>query len=803
MKNKLLIIIFITMWANISFANNLDISAKKISIDKKNSVTIFENEVVIKDQDGNIIKSNFAKYDKKTNFFSLLDNIIVEDKMGNIFKSNKATYDEIKKVFKSQGKTKFLTTEGYVIDSEDVVLNNLENYATSQKKTIITDSQKNLIYLDNFDYQTKDKIFKSVGYIKVVDKMENSYEFSQIYIDEIKKEIIGSDAKSFFNQEQFKLNKSNKPRIFSNTVNIKDNHSKFIKSSFTMCDYRDKDNCPPWVLTASEMRHDKKKKTIYYDNAIIRIYDIPIFYLPKLAHPDPTVNRRSGFLTPSFIDTKNLGSSINLPYFWAIKDDRDLTINNRLFDSAHPLFVGEYRQAFNNANLIFDFGATEGYKKTSKTKKPGKKSHFFSKFVKKIETNNETENNLEVNLQHVSNKKYLKLYKIDSNLVEYETETLENYIDFNHFDDNNNLYLALRTSAYRTLKDKYNDKYEYILPEVTLNKNLFSDKLGFGNFQTNIKVHNYDTNKYKKFLVNDLEWSFNNSAKNSLFNGNFLTSFKNVNYEVKNVNKFKTDTSKELFGAIGYLASIDLFKQDGKNNNQLLRPKMLMRYAPNHMRKDEGEYGLNGKDIFSLNRLDSVENFESGTNLTLGLDYGYKNNNDSELNFSIGQIINEKKNNKNMPSSSSLDKRFSDLVGTLDYDNNNNFKFDYSYSLDQNYKETNFNEVNANYTMNNVDFNFNYLEENKISGENEYLKSSLEIKKSDNGLLKFSNKRNLITNSSEFYNLSYEYINDCLKAGIAYRREFYNDSELESENSLMFTITLNTFGAVNSPNISQ
>ena len=62
-----------------------------------------------------------------------------------------------------------------------------------------------------------------------------------------------------------------------------------------------------------------------------------------------------------------------------------------------------------------------------------------------------------------------------------------------------------------------------------------------------------------------------------------------------------------------------------------------------------------------------------------------------------------------------------------------------------------------------------------------------------------SNKRDLIRNASEYYDLSYEYINDCLRAGLVYRREFYNDSELESENSLMFKITLNSFGELNSP----
>ena len=66
-------------------------------------------------------------------------------------------------------------------------------------------------------------------------------------------------------------------------------------------------------------------------------------------------------------------------------------------------------------------------------------------------------------------------------------------------------------------------------------------------------------------------------------------------------------------------------------------------------------------------------------------------------------------------------------------------------------------------------------------------------------MLSFKNKRNLIKHSSEYYDLSYEYLNDCLRAGIVYRREFYNDSELEPENSLMFKITLTPFANINTP----
>ena len=108
-------------------------------------------------------------------------------------------------------------------------------------------------------------------------------------------------------------------------MRIKDQISKFDKSIFTICDYRENDKCPPWSLQANQMSHDKNKKTVYYDNVVIKFYDIPIFFIPKLSHPDPSVDRRSGFLTPSFTDTRNLGPSISIPYYWTLGKDKDLT----------------------------------------------------------------------------------------------------------------------------------------------------------------------------------------------------------------------------------------------------------------------------------------------------------------------------------------------------------------------------------------------------------------------------------------------------------------------------------------------
>ena len=116
------------------------------------------------------------------------------------------------------------------------------------------------------------------------------------------------------------------------------------------------------------------------------------------------------------------------------------------------------------------------------------------------------------------------------------------------------------------------------------------------------------------------------------------------------------------------------------------------------------------------------------------------------------------------------------------------------FSLDQNYKDLNYSEINTNLNIDLIKFDLRYLQEKKHYGDQEYFNTKIGFVKSNNEEFSFETKRNLITNSSEYYDLSYEYFNDCLRAGLVYRREFYNDSELEPENSLMFKITLIPFG---------
>ncbi len=797
MRSKIFIIIFSMLTFETVVSDELFIQAKNISIDKKNNLTIFKDDVLAKTKENYQIKSQYAEFNKEVKNLILKNQVIGIDNNNNKIETDFAEYNEISRIFNTKGFTKVVTSEKYTIEGEDIVFNNYKKVITSSKKALITDNENNKIYLSNFEYQIEKNIFKSLGKVKILDKNQNSYEFNQIYIDTKKKEILGSDAKFFINQDDFKIDERNKPRIFSNTSKISGNKSIFKKSVFTLCNYRKNDKCPPWSIQSNEMLHDNKKKTIYYKNAVIKIYDIPIFYIPKLSHPDPSVERRSGFLVPSFEDTKNLGAGISVPYFFALRPDKNFTLTNKFYASENPLFNGMYHQVFKESNLLADFGYTEGFKKTNSKKKSGNKSHFFSNFSQNLNFDDGGKGFLNIKTQKVSNDKYLKLYKLKSDLIDYNNQTLENSIDYSF--ENEDLFFGFNSSIYETLKEDYDDKYEYIYPDLTVNKNLINNNtFGSLDLQTNLKVRKYETNKFTNFLINDFSW--NNTFKNdSIFKNKIIGNLKNINYETKNVDKFKKDTTNELFGALGYLTQLHL-KKENNFSSHLLKPKFLLRYAPGSMRKEEDGNRITPLTAFNMDRLDNINNFETGLSATVGFDYEI-NENSKKFDFSVAQIISEKENKK-MASKTSLDEKLSDLVGSSKVEINEKLDFTYNFSLDQNYKEFNYNEFNSNFNFDPMRIGFGYILENNHIGNQEYFKTKIDYT-SSNSLLSFETKRNLISDSSEFYNLSYEYMNDCLRAGLVYRREFYNDSELEPENSLMFKITLTPFGSISSPSVSR
>ena len=129
------------------------------------------------------------------------------------------------------------------------------------------------------------------------------------------------------------------------------------------------------------------------------------------------------------------------------------------------------------------------------------------------------------------------------------------------------------------------------------------------------------------------------------------------------------------------------------------------------------------------------------------------------------------------------------------------FDLDYKFSLDHNYEKLNYNEVSTTLNFGKVGFNIDYLEERNHTGNEHYINSGISLALNDNNKLSFETKKNFKTDSTELYDISYQYKIDCLTAGLVFRREFYRDSDLEEKDTLMFKITFVPFGELATPSI--
>ncbi|MFN3410518.1 MAG: LPS-assembly protein LptD, partial [Limisphaerales bacterium] len=81
------------------------------------------------------------------------------------------------------------------------------------------------------------------------------------------------------------------------------------------CKVCEGDPTPLWEIRARRVLHDEVERQIYFDSAQFRLAGVPVFYIPRLRMPDPTLERATGFLMPKIRTTSDLGTGIKLPYF--------------------------------------------------------------------------------------------------------------------------------------------------------------------------------------------------------------------------------------------------------------------------------------------------------------------------------------------------------------------------------------------------------------------------------------------------------------------------------------------------------
>jgi len=127
---------------------------------------------------------------------------------------------------------------------------------------------------------------------------------------------------------------------------IKGNYTVMQNGVYTACEpCKDDPKKPPlWQIEAARIIHDSGEKMIYFEDARVEFFGVPLAYFPYMSSPDPSVTRKSGFLFPNFTYGTSYGVGVEIPYFWALAPNYDLAFSTMVTSMEGELFQGTWRQ---------------------------------------------------------------------------------------------------------------------------------------------------------------------------------------------------------------------------------------------------------------------------------------------------------------------------------------------------------------------------------------------------------------------------------------------------------------------------
>ena len=135
-------------------------------------------------------------------------------------------------------------------------------------------------------------------------------------------------------------------------------YTRLARTVSSTCKVCEGSPTPLWQIRAKEVVHDSETRQIYFTNAQFRLWDVPVFYLPRLRLPDPTLERATGFMIPILRNSSTLGVGIQVPYFVALGDHKDLTISPYISTRTRSVDL-RYRQQFYNGSLELNGAITQ------------------------------------------------------------------------------------------------------------------------------------------------------------------------------------------------------------------------------------------------------------------------------------------------------------------------------------------------------------------------------------------------------------------------------------------------------------
>lgn len=154
--------------------------------------------------------------------------------------------------------------------------------------------------------------------------------------------VLSDDFRDGFVQSLSFVAKDDSKITASRGTRREGNVTEFENGKFTPC--KPTPGAPPaWCISAKRVIHDQQAQTISYQDATFELFGVPVLYVPYFEHADPTVKRKSGFLTPRFGTSGDLGYISEVSYYFALAENYDFTFHPTYTSKQGVLWQGDFR----------------------------------------------------------------------------------------------------------------------------------------------------------------------------------------------------------------------------------------------------------------------------------------------------------------------------------------------------------------------------------------------------------------------------------------------------------------------------
>ena len=655
---------------------------------------------------------------------------------------------------------------------------------------VIINNNNRQLTADKVEYdQNSDKAI-ATGNVKLKEKDGSIYESERVILTNEFKSVVAIPLygelidKSFIKSKNFKKNDLGE--------------SYFKEGVYTACECDFKQDVKPiWRIETKQIKHDPATKTVYLKHPVMKIFSIPVYYLPYLSFPDWTVKRRSGFLTPVYGYSKQNRFHIKVPYYYSPENDPtwDMTFTSHQNGKTGHADQLNIRKKYDNSSV-----ETNIYKGNLDTNKSDGDNVFGVNF----KANSNLDNNWKMTIEgkYADQETFMRRYGFDS------SDRYKSYLNLEKIKPNSISNIEIYNI--QNLDETSSNNEPVLAPSIS--HHIFDNNKSY-NYNVKLKAHSiyndesYDIKRWSGLAQINKKINLENIVLEGDANfGLDLYSIQGRPSTDSNDNKY-VDRLSSGFS----VAASNQYGIMSEDIGIVIEPKIQFSSVISSDRTDEvpnrdsSEFRLDQANLFLNNQYQGRDNIQQSDRINAGVTTYFITEEMGELNFFIGQSQRISGTQKNI--STTNNDRQSHLINSISWNPNSSYNFSWFSLYNHHSLKSDTSSFNFNGSLN----GWNYSTSHR-SVDGDFISDGIDREELALGISKnFSNWKTSYSRTYDLSNDKEEMISETL--GLEYTGSGYMfgncltvlfqykssggvvDRDLVPEDSIYLTFNFRNLGA--------